>query len=146
MAKKTKAPKKSAKEKASAKAAKKRPAKKAPKKKSSAKKSLRAGARKPKAAVPPPLPMPWRQPLPGEKSLGVVEDFYGHVSVIALTLQGPLKVGDRIHVRGHTTDMTETVDSLQIDHRSVPEAKAGEPVGVKTTGKCRTGDYVYRVG
>ncbi len=74
-----------------------------------------------------------------------MEDYYGHLNVIALVLKAPLKVGDKIHVRGHTTDMSETIESLQINHLSVAEAKAGDAVGIKAVGKCRAGDFVYRV-
>ncbi|MBL0058502.1 MAG: translation elongation factor-like protein [Elusimicrobia bacterium] len=84
--------------------------------------------------------------MPGEILAGVVDDFFSHLSVITLTLQAPLKVGDKIHVRGHTTDMTEAVASIQINHQPVLEAKTGDPVGIKAVGKCRAGDYLYKVG
>lgn len=143
MAKKKSAPKsKPVKKKAAPKAKRKTAPKKV--KKSPVRKAAPRAARK-KAAAPAPA-LPWREALPGETLVGVVEDFYGHVSVIALTLRAALKVGDKIHVRGHTTDMTETVDSMQIDHAPVASAAAGDAVGVRAVVKCRTGDYVYRVG
>ena len=147
MAKKAKSPSKAVKKKTAKPTARKPVAKKTPKKSAPAKKVVRRPAPKAKAKqVEAPPPLPWRKALPGETFIGVVDDFYGHVSVIAFNLQGALAVGDKIHVRGHTTDMTETVDSMQIDHNTVPSAKAGDAVGVRTIGKCRSGDYVYRVG
>lgn len=85
----------------------------------------------------------WRRALPGETKLGVVDDYYGHVGVIALKLETPLSVGQKIHVRGHTTDFTETVGSIQIEHQSVQDAKPGDPIGIKVGVKCRGGDWVY---
>ncbi|MBK8574328.1 MAG: hypothetical protein IPN90_01160 [Elusimicrobia bacterium] len=135
----------------------KKPVKKAVKKtvKKTIKKTVKKTAKKPlvkKAAVKKVLvetgepPLPWRHALPGETMVGVVDDYYSHLSVITLTLQSPLKVGDKIHVRGHTTDMTEILESMQINHVPVTSAKIGDPIGIKAVGKCRAGDYLYRVG
>lgn len=99
-----------------------------------------------RAAVTPPAPvLPWRVPLAGEKRLGVIDDFYGHINVVAFTLEHPLSVGDRIHVRGHTTDLTQTVQSIQINHQNVSSAQAGDAVGIQANDKCRKGDYVYLI-
>jgi acyl-CoA hydrolase len=75
----------------------------------------------------------------------VVEDYYSHIGVITVTLKQPLKVGDRIHVRGHTTDISQGVASMQIDHAPVTEAGKGAALGIKIGGKCRRGDYIYKV-
>jgi hypothetical protein len=117
-------------------------------KKAVVKKSAVKRATVKKPALPPAVaaPLPWRQALPGETLVGVVDDYYGHLSVITLTVQSPLRVGDKIHVRGHTTDMSETLESMQIDHVPVTEAKVGDPIGIKAVGKCRAGDYLYKVG
>lgn len=102
-----------------------------------------APSRPPKPVPAVPAPFPWRVALAGERFVGVVDDFFSHLCVIALKLQAALKVGDKIHVRGHTTDMTEVVESLQIDHVAVPSANPGDSIGIKAIGKCRAGDYVY---
>ena len=86
------------------------------------------------------------KPASNETKLGEVEDFFGNISVIALTLKSDLAVGNTIHVRGHTTDIEQKVVSMQIEHASVPKAKKGDGVGIKIGGKCRKGDDVYRVG
>lgn len=141
--KKTKTSKKSVKK------AVKKPLKKVIKKtvkKSVVKKTVVKKAKPKKKVVVPPDPLPWRHALPGETMVGVVDDYYSHLSVITLTLQSPLKVGDKIHVRGHTTDMTEILESMQINHAPVTQAKVGDPIGIKAVGKCRAGDYLYRVG
>jgi hypothetical protein len=125
-----------------------KPAKKAVLKKRPAKKAQakRTVKKSPKKKTAPKLPeFPWRVPLKGEKFLGVVEDFFGHVSVLATTLKQPLKVGDVIHVRGHTSDFTEPLASMQIEHVTVESAKAGDGVGIKVGQKSRKGDYIYRV-
>jgi selenocysteine-specific translation elongation factor len=54
-------------------------------------------------------------------------------------------VGDRIHIKGHTTDMELTVGSMQINNVDVSEAKAGDAVGIKVTERVRRGDAVYKV-
>jgi hypothetical protein len=121
----------------------------APKKKAAPKKKP-ARVKKPAAKAVKPVvkevaELPWRKSLPGEFKLGVVQDFYGHLGVIVFTLEAPLAVGDNIHVRGHTTDVTQLVESIQIEHRSVSQAAPKDGVGIKVTDRCRAGDYVYKV-
>ena len=103
--------------------------------------SSRASA-KPKRA---PLPLAPKAPpgLPGEKFLGKVEDFFGKIFVVALTLKEALSVGDTLHIHGHTTDFTEEVKSMQIDHKPVQSAKKKDSVGIKVGQKARKGDNVY---
>lgn len=81
-----------------------------------------------------------------EKEIGFVEHFFGHISVAAIKItDGALKVGDTIHVKGHTTDFTEKIASMQINNQSVTEAKPGDDIGVKMVGKCREHDKVFLV-
>lgn len=81
-----------------------------------------------------------------EKEIGFVEHFFGHLGVAAIKVtSGTLKVGDTIHVKGHTSDFTEKVASMQIDNKPVNEAKAGDGIGIKMVGKCREHDKVYVV-
>jgi translation elongation factor EF-1alpha len=54
-------------------------------------------------------------------------------------------VGDRIRIKGHTTDLEEVVASIQVEHESLEEAKAGDKIGVKVADRVRGGDHVYRV-
>lgn len=80
-----------------------------------------------------------------EEEVGKVSDFFAHPVVAGIELTATLKVGDRIHIKGHTTDMELTVGSLQINNVDVNEAKAGDAVGIKVSERVRRGDTVYKV-
>jgi selenocysteine-specific translation elongation factor len=80
-----------------------------------------------------------------EVEVGSVSDFFAHPVVAGIELTAGLKVGDRIHISGHTTDMELTVDSMQINNVNVTEAKAGDAIGIKVNDRVRRGDKVYRV-
>ena len=80
-----------------------------------------------------------------EEEIGKVSDFFAHPVVAGIDLTGTLKVGDRVHIKGHTTDLEMTVNSMQINNADVTEAKAGDAVGVKVTERVRHGDSIYKV-
>lgn len=80
-----------------------------------------------------------------ERLVGKVKDYFKKVGVAALELEGPLKVGDTIRIVGHTTDLTQPVDSMQIEREPVQEAGPGEYVGIKISERARPGDSVYVV-
>jgi putative protease len=81
-----------------------------------------------------------------EKKVGEVIKFFGKIGVAAIRLtEGALKVGDKVRFVGHTTDLTQTLESIQIENQSVPEAGPGADIGVKVTGKVRESDAVYKV-
>ena len=80
-----------------------------------------------------------------EEVIGKVMDFFARPVVAGIDLTGTLKVGDRIHIAGHTTDLELTVDSMQINNVDVQEAKAGDSVGIKVSDRVRKGDTVYKV-
>ena len=80
-----------------------------------------------------------------EEVIGKVSDFFAHPVVAGIELTGTLKVGDTIHIKGHTSDMEFTVNSMQIDNANVNEAKAGDSIGVKVSERVRRGDIVYKV-
>ena len=63
----------------------------------------------------------------------------------AIELTAALKVGDKIRIKGHTTDLELSVDSMQIDNEPVDEAKAGDSIGVKVPERVRDGDTVYKI-
>ncbi len=58
-----------------------------------------------------------------EKKLGKVVDYYQHVGVVAIELEDNLKVGDTIHIVGHTTNYTQLIESMQIEHNKIKKAK-----------------------
>ncbi len=80
-----------------------------------------------------------------EVEIGKVSDFFARPVVAGIGLTATLKVGDRIHIKGHTTDMELTVDSMQIDNVNVEQAKAGDNIGVKVSDRVRRGDTIYKV-
>ena len=81
-----------------------------------------------------------------EKQIGKVIKFFGKIGVVAIRLsEGSLKVGEKIHIVGHTTDVTQTVDSIQIENQSVPEAGPGADIGIRISGRAREHDVVYKV-
>lgn len=80
-----------------------------------------------------------------EELIGKVTDYFAKIGVIAVELSGTLKAGDKIHVKGHTTDFEQVVDSIQIEHQSVPEAGPGASIGIKVKEHCRHNDQVFRV-
>ncbi len=80
-----------------------------------------------------------------EKEIGKVSDFFARPVVAGIELTAPLKLGDKIHITGHTTDMEMIVESMQINNVNVKEAKAGDAVGIKLTDRARRGDTVYKV-
>jgi len=80
-----------------------------------------------------------------EEEIGKVSDFFAHPVVAGIELTGTLKVGDLVRIKGHTTDLEMTVESMQINNANVTEAKKGDSVGIKVTDRVRHGDSVYRV-
>ncbi len=80
-----------------------------------------------------------------EDIIGTVEDFFAHPVVAGIKLTGTLNVGDKIRIKGHTTDLEMVVGSMQIDNANVTQAKAGDSIGIKVTDRCRAGDHVYKI-
>ena len=81
-----------------------------------------------------------------EKQIGKVSHYFGHINVAAIELtDGALAVGDNIHIKGHTTDLSEEVDSIQIEHEQVSSAKKGQSIGIKVPDHVREHDVVYKV-
>ncbi len=81
-----------------------------------------------------------------ESKVGEVVKFFAKPSVAAVVItDGSLKVGDTIHFKGHTTDFTQRVDSMQMDNQPVDEADAGDDVGIGVAERVRPGDVAYKV-
>jgi hypothetical protein len=120
-----------------------KPARKAPARRAAPSAAKRRPAR-PKAIKPRPAAVPER-PAPGER-IGVVTHFYGEPSVAVIKLEtGTLRIGDTIHVLGHTTDFSQRVESLQVEHAPVAEVGPGDDFGVKVAQHVREHDVVYKV-
>ncbi len=80
-----------------------------------------------------------------EEIIGEVSDLFAHPVVAGIELTAVLRVGDKIHIKGHTTDLEMTVGSMQIDNAEVAEAKPGDSIGVKVSERVRSGDLVYKI-
>lgn len=80
-----------------------------------------------------------------EQPIGKVTHYFGHLEVAAVKLTADLKVGDRVHIKGHTTDFTQPVDSLEVEHQKLDQAGPGQEVAFKVSDKARIGDEVFRV-
>jgi hypothetical protein len=121
----------------------KKPARKAPPVRRAAPKAKAPKAKPPKAKAPSVSPPP--PPPPGER-IGVVTHYYSHLSVAVVKLEsGTLRVGDTIHVRGHTSDFSQRVESLQVGHAPVNEVGPNDDFGLKVIEHAREHDVVYKV-
>jgi putative protease len=80
-----------------------------------------------------------------ELEVGNVVSYFAKIGVAAIELTGALSIGDRIHIKGHTTDLVQEVESMQIEHESVERAEAGQGIGIKARERVRAGDTVYKV-
>jgi len=80
-----------------------------------------------------------------EVEIGNVSDFFARPVVAGITLTGTLKVGDKIHIKGHTTDIELIVESMQVNNINVTEGKTGDAIGIKVPDRVRAGDHVYKV-
>ena len=80
------------------------------------------------------------------KKVGEVFHFFGHIGVAAIRLtEGSLAIGDTVQIQGPTTNVEQTVDSLQIEHATVSTAGAGQEVGMKVRDRVREKDFVYKL-
>ncbi len=79
-----------------------------------------------------------------EEKLGEVTHFFDKIQVAIVKLEKPLKIGDKVKIKGNTTEIEETVDSMQVEHAEIEEADKGDEVGIKVTGKAREGDEVFK--
>jgi probable HAF family extracellular repeat protein len=118
-----------------------------------------AGATARGAAKPMPVPQPAQpiaatrtpspppQPASPEERIGVVTHYYSHLSVATLRLEPgtTLRVGDMIHIRGHTTDFSQRVESLEVNHAPATEVAPNRDFGLKVVGHAREHDVVYKV-
>jgi putative protease len=80
-----------------------------------------------------------------EKRIGRVTHFYNRIRVAVLDLSDELSVGDKIRIRGHTTDFTQGVESLEIEHQKVQQVGPGSEVALRVIDRVRKGDDIYKV-
>ncbi len=80
---------------------------------------------------------------PESDAIGRVSHYYSQLSVAAVSLDAPLRVGDRVHFKGHTTDLVQSIESLQVDHQAVERAVPGDDVALKVDDHVREHDQIY---
>jgi translation elongation factor EF-1alpha len=80
-----------------------------------------------------------------EELVGMVSDFFAKPVVAGIDLTGTIKIGDKIKIKGHTTDIELIVNSIQIDSASIQSAGTGDSVGVKVPDRVRKGDAVFKM-
>ena len=76
--------------------------------------------------------------------VGRITHFFSKISVAVVELTAPIAMGDRILVKGPSTDFEQIVDSMQIEHENIPKAEAGQSIGLKTAEHAREKDVVYK--
>jgi len=76
--------------------------------------------------------------------VGRVTHYFTKIGVAVVELKAPLTVGDRIVIRGPTTDFEQVVESMQIEHKNVQRAEAGQSIGLKVAQRVREKDIVYK--
>lgn len=79
-----------------------------------------------------------------DEAIGTVTHYFTHLSVAAVQLDEPLRVGDRIHIKGHTTDLVQSVDSMQVDHTDIEQAGPGDDLAIRVDDHVREHDKIYR--
>lgn len=140
-------PKKNTKKKSTRKTIKRAPKKKASKK-AVKKKASKRSVKKQKVAVNRHRAhhAKLKEPHLHEKPIGRITHYFGKVKAgIILIEKGPLKVGQKIHIKGHTTDLKQSIKSMQINHIPVEEGRKGEEVGIQTKRPVRTDDLVFLI-
>ena len=81
-----------------------------------------------------------------EEEIGKITHYFSKISVGILELsKGKLQIGDTIHIKGHTTDFYQKIESMQVEHKPVDSAQQGEPVGLKVESSVRENDLVLKV-
>jgi putative protease len=80
---------------------------------------------------------------PGD-AIGAVTHYFSHISVAGIRLTAPLRVGDRIHIHGHTTDLVQAVSSMEVEHAKVEEAGPGDDVALQVDDHVRDHDLIFR--
>ena len=78
------------------------------------------------------------------REVGRVSHFFARINVAVIELKDTISVGDKIFIKGPTTDISQTVDSMEIEHEKVKQADAGQSIGMKVKGRVRESDTVYK--
>lgn len=80
-----------------------------------------------------------------KKEIGKISHFFNKISVAVVDLTGKIKVGDKISIEGRGNVLEQTIDSMQIEHENIQEAKAGQSIGLKVDSPVKEGDIVFKI-
>lgn len=81
-----------------------------------------------------------------ELKVGRVVEYYARIGVAGIQIEeGSLSIGDTIHIRGHTTNFEQVVESMELQHEPIQKAEPGQMVGIKVRERVRGKDTVYKV-
>jgi len=130
------------------KAVKKKPAKKKAIRKSSLKKKVikkkPVKKTRPKIKAKPKVKPAGK--IKKENIIGAITHYFPHVQAAVIKLKAPLSVGDKIKIKGHTTDFTQVIASMQIDRVDITSAKPGDEIGLLVNSRVRQHDKVFKAG
>ncbi len=79
------------------------------------------------------------------KFIGLITHYFPHVQAAVIKLKAPLTAGETVKIKGHTTDLTQTVVSMQIDRVEIQSAKKGDEIGLQVVSRVRQGDKAYKI-
>jgi len=83
--------------------------------------------------------------MPSLEKVGEISHYFTRIGVAVVDVSGPLKVGDRIAIKGMTTNYEMTVESMQVEGKNLEEANEGDDIGMKVDDRVRKGDIVYKL-
>ena len=78
------------------------------------------------------------------REVGRVSHFFSRINVAIVEVTDTISVGDEILIKGPTTDIEQTIDSMEIEHKKVKQAEAGQSIGMKVNDRVRENDIVYK--
>ena len=80
-----------------------------------------------------------------EEEIGIIANYFSKISVAVVELTASLSIGEKILIKGSTTNFEQAVDSMQIEHQNIEKAESGQSIGLKVVDTVRKGDKVYKI-
>ena len=80
-----------------------------------------------------------------EEEIGIIANYFSKINVAIVDLTAPLSIGEKILIKGSTTNFEQTIDSMQIEHQNIEKAESGQSIGLKVADKVRKGDKLYKI-
>jgi hypothetical protein len=122
-------------------------------KKASKKRQIKRKITKKRPALKKKITLKKRKPVANKQPVkrqegnlaGLVTHYFPHVQAAVIKLKGPLAIGDTVKIKGHTTDLSQIITSMQIDRVDITSAKKGDEIGLQVSSRVRQNDKVYKV-